>query len=186
MLYLSKGIVRKGSTKQQLSVVRGDQICTLSGREAALWLDGRFWFGMAYSKDYQIVRHLQSMGLAEAEEEDTTVNRYRILTRCICCPATSGRREKPMPEDEKTILTWLRRAGLRLTTAELTFLMEHHIEPEPGLLGVENRQALTEVIYTADTIGDDLLEHQMESAKCRDAVLAALLKLLVKKKILLL
>ena len=45
---------------------------------------------------------------------------------------------------------------------------------------------MTEVIYTADTIGDDLLEHQMESAECRDEVLAALLKLLVKKKILLL
>ena len=64
--------------------------------------------------------------------------------------------------------------------------MEHHIEPKPSLLGVENRQALTEVIYTADTIMDDLLEHQMESAECRDAVLSALLKLLIKKKILLL
>lgn len=126
------------------------------------------------------------MGLVEAEEEDTTVNRYRILTRCVCCPAASVKLEKPMPEDEKTILTWLRHAGLRLTTAELTFLMEHHIKPKQSLLGVENRQALTEVIYTADTIMDDLLEHQMESAKCRDEVLSALLKLLIKKKILLL
>lgn len=40
--------------------------------------------------------------------------------------------------------------------------------------------------YTVDTIADNLLETQMETAKCRDAVVQGLLRLLKKKLVLVL
>ena len=52
--------------------------------------------------------------------------------------------------------------------AELVCLQEHGIKPEPQLLGEENRQALTEAIYTQETIFDNVLEAQMERASCRE------------------
>ncbi len=91
-----------------------------------------------------------------------------------------------MPAKEKTILSWLRNAGIRLTAAELVFLQEHGIAPEEMYLYPENRQTLVEAIYTKDTIADNLLEHQMETAECRDKVIRTLMKLLNKKKILIL
>ena len=41
-------------------------------------------------------------------------------------------------------------------------------------------------IYTVDTIADNLLENQMETAKCRDAVVQSLMRLLKKKLVLVL
>lgn len=108
------------------------------------------------------------------------------MTRCICCPAVFKEEEYSESEMEKTILCWLRNAGIRLSAAELIYLQEHHIEPEPELLYTENRQALIESIYMQNTIADNLLENLMEAAECRDEVIGALMKLLKKKKILIL
>lgn len=52
------------------------------------------------------------------------------------------------------------------------------------MFGIRNRQKLIETIYTKDNIQDNLLEHQMEQAECRDEVVEALMQLLKKKKIL--
>lgn len=86
----------------------------------------------------------------------------------------------------KELLLWLTEAGLRLTSAELVFLAEHHVAPQINLLGDRNRQNLTETIYTQETIFDNILEVQMEHAAVRDEVVSALLRLLKKKRILLL
>lgn len=187
MIYLSKGIVQKNSTEQLLFVAHCGETYSLTGTEAALWLNGRFGFSASCAgPELRALEHLEQMGLAETEPEDTAVSRYRILTRCVCCPATFSQPERPMPQGEKRVLLWLRQAGIRLTVAELVFLAEHEIVPEPKLLGTENRQALVETIYMRDTIADRLLEHEMESAGCRDEVVGILLRLLKKKKILIL
>ena len=83
-------------------------------------------------------------------------------------------------------MKWIREAGLRLTMAELVFLLEHAIAPLPPLLGPDNRQSLTERIYTQENIFDNILETQMEHAAARDEVVDALLRLLEKRRILLL
>ena len=88
--------------------------------------------------------------------------------------------------EEKTILFWLVNAGLRLSTAELIYLVENKVEAKPELLHSDNRQALVELIYTADTIRDNILENKMASAECRDSVLQSMLSLLKKKKIVIL
>ncbi len=186
MIYLSKGMVMKNSTEHLLQIARCGREYRLSGEEAALWLRGRLAFSEPESEtEKRALLHLKRMGLAETEE-DTDVGRYRLLTQCICCPAACSRPETLLSRGEKEALRWLRDAGLRLTVAELVFLRERGIRPEPGYLHAENRQRLVEAIYTADTIGDSLLENLMEGAGSRDEVVRFLMGLLKKKRILIL
>ncbi len=189
MIYISKGVVQKNSTEQNIHILRCGQSFQLTGVEAQVWLDGRFGFASADTDAYARIRaieHLSRMGLVEYEQEDSPVARYRILTRCICCAAVTPKISLPVKHEEKDVLDWLRKAGLRLSMAELVYLREHQVKPVPELLYAENRQALTETIYLKTNIGDNLLEHQMERARCRDDVTRILLSLLRKKKILVL
>lgn len=186
MIYLSKGMVQKESTEERLDISRGGQHFLLTGMEAALWLNGRFSFSAVQSPvEERALQHLVRMGLAESEEDSMT-GRYRILSRCVCCPAKTKKITLPLTQKEKVAWTWLCKAGLRLSTAELIYLLEHQIQPEEKLLYEENRQALVETIYTQDTIADNILENQMETAACRDEVVQVLLQLLKKKRILIL
>lgn len=101
-------------------------------------------------------------------------------------PCKSGKEKFRFVGRKKTIVFWLINAGIRLSTAELTYLVENKVKPEPELLYAVNRQSLIEKIYTVSTIADNILENQMAAAKCRDHVVQALLSLLKKKKILML
>ena len=128
---------------------------------------------------------LADKDLIEMEEKADSISKYRILTRCVCCPARQrGRISSRLNERERQIYTWLQKAGIRLSVAELVFLQEHQIAADSGMLGIRNRQKLIETIYTNDNILDNLLEHQMENAECRDEVVEALIQLLKKKKVL--
>lgn len=184
MLYLSKGIAKKNSTAKSVQVLRGGQCIGLSETEADVWLNGRFSFSCSKTptEDHSLQR-LIHMGLAEGEPEENGDAGYWILTRCICCPAQAAKSWFGLSATEKTILFWLINAGIRLSTAELIYLLEYKIKATPDLLYPQNRQSLIETIYTADTIADNILENQMAAAKCRDGVIQALLSLLKKKKI---
>lgn len=186
MIYISKGLVCKGSTEELLEVTYRGRSFQLTGTLAYIWLNGRYGFSKSKSvQEENALRHLIRMGLVECEDTDTSVNRYRILSRCILCPAKKqGYALTTLNSREKQMMTWLTKAGLRLSTAELVYLFEHHVQPEEHLLYAENRQALVERLYTADTIA--VLETQMEYAEERDAVVDMVLRLLRKKKIVIL
>ena len=187
MIYISKGIAGKASTTELVQVIRGSQNIYLSDIEADLWLKGRFSFAYSQMPDEErALRHLIRMGLAEAEAEENEDAKYWILTRCICCPAKAAKRSLGLSAEEKTILFWLVNAGLRLSTAELIYLLENKVEAKPELLHLDNRQVLVELIYTVETIRDHVLENRMAAAGCRDSVLQSMLSLLKKKKILIL
>lgn len=187
MIYISKGVVQKNSTEQNIHILRCGQSFQLTGVEAQVWLDGRFGFADTDAPArLRAIEHLSRMGLVEYEQEDSPVARYRILTRCICCVAVTPKLSLPVKHEEKETLKWLKNAGLRLSMAELVYLRENQVKPVPELLYAENRQALTEIIYLKTNIGDNLLENQMECAGCRDDVTRTLLSLLRKKKILVL
>ena len=181
MIYLSKGIVQKGSTEQLLFVLYGGQKFELTGNAAATWLNGRFNFAEALGRNETSVTYLQKLGLVETETDNDELSRYRIASRCIFCPADTAKTSVLRAMD-KEILQWLKNAGVRLTVAELVYLIENGIKP----LYTDNRQKLIERIYTVDTIADNLLENQMETAKCRDAVVQSLMRLLKKKLVLVL
>lgn len=185
MIYLSKGIVQKGSTEQLLFVLYGSQKFELTGNAAAAWLNGRFNSAEALGCNEPPVAYLQKLGLAETETDNDELSRYRIASRCIFCPADKTKTSVLRAMD-KEILQWLKNAGVRLTVAELVYLIENGIKPTQDLLYTDNRQRLIERIYTVDTIADNLLETRMETAKCRDAVVQSLMRLLKKKLVLVL
>ena len=187
MLYLSKGVLCKNSTADELRVARGNTIVTLKGTEAEVWLDGRF--DIAYAGDKEkcdAVKSLYNMGLSEYNDGNDDTAQYRIMTGCICCPAKTSSIKKPLSKAEKTIMAWLDNAGLRLSVAELIYLIENKVKPSKELFYEENAQALVETIYTQNTIFDNILENQMENAKCRNDVISSLLLLLSKKRIVML
>lgn len=188
MLYLSKGVVCKNSTDDKLRIVRGNTVITISGMEAEVWLKGRFAMTTfaGDSNRADTVKRLAGKGLAEYEERSDPVGQYRILSRCICCPAKFGLFNKPLSKTERAVLEWLTKSGIRLSTAELIFLAENKIKPIPSMLYEENRQTLIETIYTKNNIFDNILENQMEKANCRDDIVAVLLRLLYKKRIVML
>ena len=185
MLYLSKGVVQPKSSIENLWLERGGKQFQLQGAEAAVWLKGRFGFMVTDSETEEVVMRLADKDLIEMEEKADSISKYRILTRCVCCPARQrGRISSRLNERERQIYTWFQKAGIRLSVAELVFLQEHQITADSGMLGIRNRQKLIETIYTNDNIQDNLLEHQMEKAECRDEVVETLMQLLKKKKVL--
>ncbi len=188
MKYIAKGIVAEDSTEHILKIRRGGYEFQLTGNRARLWINGRFGVADADGTNPWYVKellHLKRVGLAEPVGEEPE-GVYRALTQCVLVPSKTGRLRLPLNALESQTLQWLREAGLRLTMAELVFLREHDIQPEPQLLGEENRQALTEAIYTQDTIFDNVLEAQMEHASCREEMVRAVLGLLKEKRIVLL
>lgn len=187
MLYLSKGVLCKNSTTDEVRVARGNTVVTLTGLEAETWLSGRF--NMISTDDREkcsAIQSLYDMGLAEYEDAIDETAQYYILTRCICCPAKTSLIKKPLSNCERTVMIWLDNAGLRLSTAELMYLVENKVKPTDNLFYEENAQALVETIYTKDTIFDNILENQMGQAKCRNEVVCSLLLLLSKKRIVML
>lgn len=187
MIYLSRGIVQQDSTDEILNIQHSGQTFQLAGIDAQVWLDGRYSFSSAnMTVRLHALEKLKKAGLVVTDTEDISLYRYRILSQCTCCPTETARFSLPVLGDEKMILSWLKYAGLRLSVAELVYLMENDIKPIPKLLYTENRQALTETIYLNAPIGDGLLECKMETSMCRDRVVNILMSLLRKKKIIIL
>ena len=187
MLYLSNGVLCKNSTTDEVRVARGNTVITLTGAEAEVWLDGRFNMICTDDKEkHNTIRSLYNMGLVEYEDNSDDAAQYNILSRCICCPAKVNFIKKPLSKCEKVVMIWLNNAGLRLSTAELMYLVENEVKPTDNLFYEENAQALIETIYTKDTIFDNILENRMGYAKCRNEVIYSLLLLLSKKRIVML
>ncbi len=187
MIYLSKGVLCKSNGLENLHITRGNETINITDMDAQVWLNGRFGFSDTESVEQEnSVLHLASLGLMEYEQEDTPVNRYRILTRGVCCIAKSKGIPQFICKAERNVMRWIRYAGIRLSTAELVYLVENNITPTDDLLYEYNRQALVEKIYTTDTIFDNLLENIMEKAKCRDNVVSTIMKLIHKRILLVL
>ena len=188
MKYISKGIVVEGSTEHILRLPRCGYDFQLTGEQAVLWLNGRLGFAEAEDGNPILIKAAMQLRHQELIEtvEDETAGEYRALTRCVIIPAKPKGICTPLPQKEKNLLKWICEAGLRLSMAELVFIVEHGMMPESRWLSEENRQALTEAIYTQETIFDNILEAQMEHASKRDTVVESVMALLKKKRILLL
>ncbi len=184
MIYISKGS-SKSSLHKPLKVTHCGKTIQLSGLQAELWRKGRYEFAAAQTKAEEMaLTCLSRAGLAEIQQENTAAFRYYTLTSCVLCP--TRRPSIGLSAKEKELLCWLKKAGLRMTVAELVYLRSRNIHPTRKLLRARNRQALVEKIYNPHNIADNLLEQQMESAGCRDEVVADLLSLLRKKRLVLL
>ena len=186
MRYVSKGMVIKQSTEQQLRVTHCGVDHILTGIGASLWLNGRL--GIHETKDAREVRHLQELqrlGLVEIAEGAGPLPVYRLLTRCVICPAKLKPARMPLTRMESRVWRWISKAGLRLTIGELTKLITGDILPTSALLGKENAQDLTLLLYAGDLTFDTSPDLQMESSPERDSVVRAVMGLLRKKQIIL-
>jgi hypothetical protein len=184
MLYLSKGILPWKASPETASVSHCGVLHKLSGGQAALWLVGRFAPGRAEdARQETALAVLSELGIVECNDDDHEAALFRILINCVICPVRVKVKFALLNRTERFLWRWIRHAGLRLTMAELTLLLERGIEPVPELLGETNRQALTEVLYTTDTISDGILETLTEKSPARDEAVGAVLGLLRKKKL---
>lgn len=184
MIYISKGTSKSG-LHHPLKVTRCSKTIQLSGLQAELWRKGRYEFASAQTKAEELaLDNLSRVGLVEVQQEGTDTFRYYALTSCVLCP--TRRPGIGLTTGKKELLRWLKKAGLRMTVAELVYLRSRDIRPTRKLLRARNRQTLVEKIYNPHNIADNLLEQQMESAGCRDEVVADLLSLLRKKRLVLL
>ena len=87
MIYLSKGILCHSSAKYGVQIAHGNQKYHLTDTEAALWMRGQLTFAPIYTKEEaSVLHHLYEKGLAEYEQNNDNAAKYRILSRCVCCP----------------------------------------------------------------------------------------------------
>jgi hypothetical protein len=187
MIYLSKGILPWNSSEAGVSVSHCGLLHKLTGVQAELWLAGQRQPGQTRNAEQDAaLKGLAELGIAVADDGSEEPSLFRLLTNCAICPALVKRRLIPLRRVERSLWRWIRDAGLRLTMAELTLLTERDIKPIPALLGEENRQKLTEAIYTRETIFDGILETLMGKSPARDEVVQAVLNLLRRQKIFLL
>lgn len=186
MKYISVGAVMTEGTEYILDVCRGGNSFRLTGELATLWLSGRLAFATATTPAaLQALDQLLKMGLV-IKTDGSLAEEYRTLTQCTLVPADRKLPYWGLSGLERTVLQWLREAGLVLSMAELTYLIDRDVPLQASLLGSENAQNLVERIYTRDTIYDNILENQMERAGARERTVTAVMKLLRKKRIVLL
>ena len=186
MKYISIGAVMTEGTEHILTVCRGNNKFTLTGDLANVWLAGRLGFAeVEKPTEQQAVQQLIKMGLAVISR-GYPMAEYRTLTQCTIVPAERKYPFLGLSGMEKTVLQWLREAGLVLSMAELVYLIDRNVPLEPKYLGSNNTQTLVERIYTKDTIFDNILENQMERAAMREKTVNTVLSLLRKKRIVLL
>ena len=186
MKYISVGVVMAEGTEHCVTVCRGSNRFPLSGELASVWLRGRFGFAETKEQtEHQALEQLVRMGLA-VKSQGYSIADYRALTQCTIVPADRKYPYLSLSGAEKTVLQWLREAGLVLSMAELVYLMDRNVPLKAEYLGSDNTQKLVERIYTKDTIFDNILENQMERAAMREKTVKTVLSLLRRKRIVLL
>lgn len=186
MIYLSKGIMPWKTDGTDVPVSHCGALHKLTGVQAELWIDGRLRVGSTQSSEQESeLKALAGLGIAECCDDTGSSATYRLLTNCSICPVRVKRPFRLLDRTERRLWHWISGAGLRLTMAEMVLLTERSIKPTLKLLGEENRQALTELIYTADTIHDGILETVMEKSPERDRAVRSVLGLLRKEQIFL-
>ena len=186
MVYLSKGVVQNGSSRNNLVISRCGKQFTLSGDSAVVWLRGRFQLGMTDTAAHHFIsKRLINDGLVEATNELGDISLYRLFLKCVICHAKPKLFCAPLTKQEKILWIWISQAGGKLTISELIWLFTQKVEPDKSLLGKNNWSSLIHTIYSVDTIADNILETQMESSPALAETTAAVLGLLRKKRIFL-
>lgn len=185
MMYLSKGAPVRQSHDGIFRVSRCGTIYELGPRLAEIWRRGRTQPVHVGPEQERALHRLAEAGLAAVSEEDGSLALFRLVIDCILCPSCKRRLRLPLCGRERRVWKWISQAGLRLTASELIRLEEQGIEPVPTLLGEAGRQELTEIIYLNTTIFDGILDAEMEHSDARDATVAAILKLLRTRRLVL-
>ncbi|WP_285819627.1 hypothetical protein [Bacteroides acidifaciens] len=185
MMYLSKGILCKGGSKNWLYIRHLGQPTVLNGEEAVLWQESRFHFSYTMNpSEMAIVQKLVRKGVAVSENGRSELEKYHALCRCsIRANPNFIIGLKPFNALEKRILTWLRKTDANLSLPELICLEDKGIKPERNLLYRKNSTELFKLIYPCyESIAGDL-ENKMRCSIARQRTIDALLELLRRKRV---
>lgn len=185
MMYLSRGALTRSDKTGLDYISRCGCVHALGPELAGLWKKAQFTPQEVPGEKERAIRRLEASGLVVTTEETGSLAAYRLLTGSIICPNDRRWGDRFLPESVRRIWTWLNEAGLRLTASELIRLEERQVKPTHSLLGEDGRQRLTEMIYLVETIPDGILETLMEHSPARDTTVAALLRLLRSRRLLL-
>ena len=121
MKYISIGAVMTEGTEHILDVTHGGNKFRLTGEKAALWLNGRCKFAsVAHPSHLVTLEQLFKMGLV-VKCDGSGAEEYRALTKCTLVPAESKHPYFGLWGMEKTVLQWLRSAGLVLSIIATVF-----------------------------------------------------------------
>ncbi len=184
MIYISKGMERKGSTKNRLKIHSFRGRYELSGEKAMLWKRGRQDFTTVYTREEErVLFELEKEHLVEFTESRDMRARYFLLTRCILYVPKKRRIGLFMNAYDRHIFYWLKKAGYRLDIGELIYLMEHKVKPDKLLLGTEQAGRLYRKIHIRQLEFGRDFERRMSVARCREEVVDSILRLIKKKKI---
>ena len=184
MIYLSKGILPWSPTTEALSVSHCGVLHKLTGTQASLWLSGQHQPGNTLNTEQEdTLKALAGLGIIEHDDSSDDKSVFRLITNCSICPVRVNKPLSILNRMERRVWRWITQAGMHLTMAELTMLLERGIKPTRALIGEANRQTLTEEIYSTETIFDGILEALMEKSPARNKTVRAVLGLLRKKQI---
>ena len=115
MKYISIGAVLKEGTEHILDVAHGGAQFRLTGDKASLWLNGRLGFADVFNPAQLVaLEQLYKMGLV-IKCDGSGAQEYRALTKCTIVPAECDHPYWFLRDTEKTVLQWLRNAGLVLS-----------------------------------------------------------------------
>lgn len=181
MMYLSKGILIENPKSRENCISLHGKLYALGPRLTAMWSRAHKGPKEVPHEEEGAIQRMEQAGLVVTTEKSGMLAAYELLSQCVLCPDWGVGRRFPLWRRDQRLWKWLSRAGLRLTASELVRLEERRLVPSPSLLGEENRQALTEMIYTADTIHPGALEAAMESSPARDLTAASLMRLLRRR-----
>ena len=183
MLYISKGVLshQAGNT---LSVSYCGAQYALTEDQVFVWEKGRCGYqGELSTKQLAALNEIRRFGIIEMGSDTKQASMFRLLVNCVICSVKHKSIFPLWHNTEQLLLRWIRGAGLRLTIAELVFLIENKINPSKNLLGESNRQAITEIIYNAETIADGALDSLIEKSPACEITVQAVLELLHKNTV---
>lgn len=185
MLFLSRGVLLKCFQNGNIEIARDNEKVIVKGRDALLWQRGKIGFStVRVEKELVGLSYLVKEGLAVSDEDEGSLGRYQILSKCnLKLNRKLLLSNHKLEEKEKEILCWLKEAGIYLSLAELIQLREKELHPEKQWLGSSNRQRLIMQIYSQGMLKENVLIEQMEASEYRDETVDIVMSLYLKKKI---
>lgn len=185
MIYISKGVARKGKNKKGLCIHHFGKPVELYNENALMWQKARYGFAYADTQaEIAVVELLVKKGIAIGENRYSDLDKYHAL--CRCCIYANPKlifNLMPLKKEEKRLLVWLKKSEANLTLPELVCLNEKGIKPKKDLLFRKNANKLMRIIYPWYITMTGEMENKMKHSIVRKQTVDSILELLRKKRI---
>lgn len=148
MYYLSKGLLLKDNGDTGKIYTHGG-ILNVSRSELDVWKESRTKIVCADgSPAEKMIRQMVVSGLVDISDlDDEDKAKAELFFNSIPLINKNSTPAHVVTFAEVTVYNWILKAGIHLTTAELTYLLMKHIAPTPEITGKDNVQKLVSILY---------------------------------------